>query len=388
MDSFLQQYPNAQITTSPISEGTILAQLEEIRKTCEDFQQGSYYKTVLYDEASKTKLTIWLNAKDYQLACATKEVGGVQVTTTSTAEATTTTAQITTTSTQATTTTTQPATTTSLPELNINRIEVIINNVPNIYFYVANNGTSTSTPFNVSVKVFNSIGQEQFIICQSCPDKYQTGSATYTVNGLAAGDYVYISQINMSNVSPIRNGTYRVDVNVDTNNTVVESNENNNFGSKQFIVGSMATTTTSSSTTTSAGLPDLNVSEVGTYDTSTYLNFSITNLGPVDAGPFNLSVSLLNESGLGQTYSANVLFSSTVVNGLAAGSKIYLSFNVSPIIFSPGTLSHVHKFNVSVDPTNEVSESNENNNKFSAQYYRKWYFTKSSSLSYIGSFQG
>ncbi len=88
MSSFLEQYPNAKITTSLISQGAIAAQLEEIKKDCEDFQVGSYYKSVVTDQDSGTKLTVWINADNYNIACIVQEKSGVK-TTVSTGETTT-----------------------------------------------------------------------------------------------------------------------------------------------------------------------------------------------------------------------------------------------------------------------------------------------------------
>ena len=77
VQGFLSQYPNAKITTSLIAQGTIVTQIEEIKKDCEDFQVGSYYKSVLTDSDSGTKLTVWMNAENYQVACIVQEKSGV-----------------------------------------------------------------------------------------------------------------------------------------------------------------------------------------------------------------------------------------------------------------------------------------------------------------------
>src|SRR3989338_1931836 len=103
VSSFLEQYPNAKVTTILVAQGTVQAQIEKIKEDCgPDFPLASYYKTTLDDKESGIMLVVWMDSKNYQITCAVKETAGVkeevdanetiEVTTTS---PTTTTAQIT-----------------------------------------------------------------------------------------------------------------------------------------------------------------------------------------------------------------------------------------------------------------------------------------------------
>ncbi len=78
VSAFLEQYPDASISTIIVAQGTVVAQIEEIKKDCEDFQVGSYYKSVLADADSGTKLTVWMNSENYQVACIVQEKSGVK----------------------------------------------------------------------------------------------------------------------------------------------------------------------------------------------------------------------------------------------------------------------------------------------------------------------
>src|SRR3989338_3371240 len=119
IQNFLSQYPNAKIATSLIVQGAVVSQIEEIKKECENFQVGSYYKTTINDESSDTKLKVWMDAKNYQVVCAVKESAGVKqnipqgTTTSETTASSTTTSTTTSSSTTSSTTTTLPPTTTS-----------------------------------------------------------------------------------------------------------------------------------------------------------------------------------------------------------------------------------------------------------------------------------
>ena len=79
-----------------MQEAVVNAQLTEIKKDCTDFPISNYYKTVLTDDTSGTELTVWMDAKTYQVVCAVKETQGVK-TPVANAPATTTTSQPTTT---------------------------------------------------------------------------------------------------------------------------------------------------------------------------------------------------------------------------------------------------------------------------------------------------
>src|SRR3989344_4155469 len=112
IQNFLSQYPNAKIATSLIGQGAVVSQIEEIKKECENFQVGSYYKTTINDESSSTELTVWMDAKTYQVVCAVKESDGIKQNIpqgTTTSETTTSS----TTTSSSTTTTTMPPTTSS-----------------------------------------------------------------------------------------------------------------------------------------------------------------------------------------------------------------------------------------------------------------------------------
>ncbi len=127
VNSFLEQYPNAKISTSLIEKEVIIAQLVDITKDCQNFPVSVYYKTVVEDVSKQTKIILWIDEKSLKVVCAVYEKNGEKAQVSPQSEklpapTTTTTLEITTTAPQATTTTTTttlpPTTTTTLPLFN------------------------------------------------------------------------------------------------------------------------------------------------------------------------------------------------------------------------------------------------------------------------------
>ncbi|HLE07174.1 MAG TPA: hypothetical protein VI933_00955 [archaeon] len=84
-NNFLSQYPNASISTILVAQGTVAAQIEEIKKECgPDFPLSSYYKTILTDPTSGTTLIVWMDSATYQVVCSLKKTAGGTPETTST----------------------------------------------------------------------------------------------------------------------------------------------------------------------------------------------------------------------------------------------------------------------------------------------------------------
>lgn len=157
------------------------------------------------------------------------------------------------------------------------------------------------------------------------------------VNGLNAGAQ---TTLNMSYVFPDP-GTFTTVVDVDTDRTVDETNENNNQEIFDVVVNEAR--------------PDLFVSSFTVVPSnpaagqSTQVNIKVKNGGPVAAGPFIVqwksNSTFLTPEGPSQQ-----------VDGLAAGATKTVSFNY--IFPDPGDF----QTQVSLDTDNTVVESNEDNN--------------------------
>ena len=120
--NFISDYPNAEIITILVSKENVSSSLESIQKDCgSDFSADKYYKAVLDDKDSGSKLSVWINERNLKVACVVKENGSKQTssttiqTTTSISSSTSTSISTTTssTTTSSTTTTIPPTTTTS-----------------------------------------------------------------------------------------------------------------------------------------------------------------------------------------------------------------------------------------------------------------------------------
>ncbi|HLE07559.1 MAG TPA: hypothetical protein VI933_02945 [archaeon] len=110
--AFTDQYPNAKINTVLVDQKTTVAQLIDISKECGVIPFSDYYKSVIDDVESNTKLTVWMDAKTYKIVCVVKDRIGIK---TIIAAAPTTTSTVTS-SPPLQTTSTIPAATTTVPQ--------------------------------------------------------------------------------------------------------------------------------------------------------------------------------------------------------------------------------------------------------------------------------
>ena len=348
---------------------------------------------------------------------------GAVAPTTSTSATTTTRPPTTTTTLPATTTTGAPTTTSApMPDLEITPSDITdaTYNATSRYYKLSitikNRGSVDSGLFNTSLITYNS----SMNLVNSLGTSYgwMTGDG-FQINNIPAGGQItktyFFNFIDWGNKN-----NFMLNFTVDFQNQVSESNENNNFVSKNVTVVTTPTTTTTSSsttTTTSAGLPDLKpdsyvltngfYADVPVYaykKFTTYLNFSVSNLGTGAAGAFDVNVTVSNST----TYYGDNIWKNiswyigkTRINSLAAGATIYLSFNVTNATkandfgayegnVNPAAKIHPGLYNckdrpcqeyyanITVDPLNEVSELDENNNKNSTKF--RWNITHSCTL--------
>src|SRR3989338_10587368 len=76
--AFTDQYPDAKINTVFVDQKTVVAQLLDISKECGVIPFSDYYKSVIDDSDSNTKLTVWMDAKTYKIVCAVKDRIGIK----------------------------------------------------------------------------------------------------------------------------------------------------------------------------------------------------------------------------------------------------------------------------------------------------------------------
>ena len=266
VSSFLEQYPNAKVTTILVAQGTVQAQIEKIKEDCgPDFPLASYYKTTLDDKENGIMLVIWMDSKNYQITCAVKESAGVkkevnanetiEVTTTTqpipttyyppttaapsttspsiiatTQQATTTTSNATQNSTNATSATTtstiESTTTTTIPLPDLTAAPCCVNGttpgtrtfISNIYNGFAPGGTDVNTTFYIKIEaLFNNNASAGGINTSS-------GTCTTSLPSLISGSMSQAGcQIYIST-----KGSYTFITTVDSTNVIAESNENSN----------------------------------------------------------------------------------------------------------------------------------------------------------------
>ncbi len=352
-------------------------------------------------------------------------------TSTQTPASTTTTMPPTTTAISATTTTGATTTTSNpMPDLEITAADIsdaTYNSTSHFYklnIVIRNKGSIDSGLFNTSLIAYNSSTNFYYSTGYPAPGWAVDGngnSLNFQINNIPVGSQITKTFLfNFDNYDFRIMKSFMLNFSVDFQNQVSESNENNNFVSKNVSVVSGGTTTTTTSTTitdlcgdafvmaynstsgecnsfpvncvpsgwavgcpgpttTSAGLPDLTAKSSGNFQGSffsTYLNFSVTNSGTANAGAFDVNVTVqnwttqYNPSGIWYT-------GKTRINSLAAGATTYISFNVTNATYCVGynycyipngaTVNghgrNSYYVNITADYLNEVSESNENNNK-------------------------
>jgi hypothetical protein len=148
-----------------------------------------------------------------------------------------------------------------------------------------------------------------------------------------------------------------VTITVDPQNYVPETTDVNNTASAKIINSQNGTYPTPDYPT--YGKADLVARVVSaTYNNNTAtIRFEVQNMGGTESGSFRFRANL-------PTYSNNE-YVSGYQNSLKAGEKVY--FNLS---FSDLQNYGNNYTNITVDPYNEVNESNENNNSIQATVYR------------------
>ncbi len=371
VSSFLEQYPNAKVTTILVAQGTVQAQIEKIKEDCgPDFPLASYYKTTLDDKESSTMLVVWMDSKNYQMPCAVKESAGVkkEVNANETIEVTTTAAP---TTAQQTVSTTPPATA-APPAITTPQATTTTSNftnaagagLPDIIAYVYAYGPPPGTgKINLTGVVENigsapsNAGTARFNLTNE-----NTGFQNFAdvnVPALAVGEKKYyfpdFSQIIVAA------GSYILTINADTTGTTAESNENNNHGATSFGVAYNNTTTSSSTT---IPLPDLSsapccvngtIPGIRTFKSNIYNGFSPGGVNVTST--FYIKIEALfnnNTSAGGSNTSAGTCTTSlpSLISNTAGlvGCDIYISTHGS------------YTFITTVDSTGAIAESNENNN--------------------------
>ncbi|MBI4015740.1 MAG: hypothetical protein HY362_03415 [Candidatus Aenigmarchaeota archaeon] len=145
--AFLAEYPNAKLTTNLLGNDSISGQLEQIREQCDnnDVKLYSYYKTVLTDPDSNTKLTVWTNSASLETVCMVREAinqkpQSIPVETTTTLVPTTAAFTISSTTFPASSTTTLPASTVT-PDLEF----------PTIKGSMSPSNPARGQPFNLTI---------------------------------------------------------------------------------------------------------------------------------------------------------------------------------------------------------------------------------------------
>jgi subtilase family serine protease len=221
-------------------------------------------------------------------------------------------------------------------------------------YTIANIGTADAGPFNAQIKAGDvpdpnpviAIAPPNIIqdISDNDPDPYiAIGGASFS--GLAAGDtssFLSIVSITTSGgvaTSDPHNPDLGVLITVDSDNEVIESNEENNDLWKLSYPKADLMVKSFDSISVSYGV------------VNTTIIFTIANYGIADAGPFKVLVSADPE--LSQQETVNVV-------SLAYGSSTTLT------VILPGSSCFDPDCNVciTVDSDNEVIESNEENNDF------------------------
>ena len=172
-------------------------------------------------------------------------------------------------------------------------------------------------------------------------------------------------------------GSHLISITIDSENSVTESNENNNTLNQTIAivaapVSSNSATTTPNNTTNSSGSstvggstsgggsgssylgqPDLTISDIAAVDNKIRITYS--NIGTA-AAPGQFKINLADDYGklssTGELEISKIVNESGILNIRASG---YIDF---------GVLAGLHYLMATVDSNNNIIESNENNNTF------------------------
>ncbi len=392
VNSFLEQYPNAKVTTILVAQGTVQAQIEKIREDCgPDFPVASYYKTTLDDKESGTMLTVWMESASYQIPCAIKETAGVKEevdanktieTTTSTMPPTTTTFSTTTTTPAPTTTFSNATSTTSAPAASATTspaatsaqmpdLEILLSDITNA-LYNSNFGDSITGHYNMSITIRNRGNADSGAFNTSVSfrrpdgvwseDKYdETGNrvADMWVSNIPAGGQInktfFVVVYSANAAHPINN--FLMNVSVDFKNQVSESDENNNFMLKNVTAVTSLTTTT---TTAPVG-PDLTI-------TLRSINGTSPGLRTLSFGVLNYHAGTATGLAVNSTFyikSEVFYLNNTSLGSCTTSVSSYIKYLWDASAYCQIYFYEKGNYTVksTVDYTNLISELNENNNE-------------------------
>lgn len=214
-------------------------------------------------------------------------------------------------------------------------------NVANYNYTVGNNGTANASSFSIN-----------FYVCTSSTFTNPTWvSSDYVSSGLMIGG-TYSSQANIDLCSAgLPNGTYYLGFYIDYSNQVSESNENDNNTFYSFNSYTINCTT--------GGQPNLFSQSGGAGMTGNLANFNYTigNSGTGNSGSFYINCYVCTTSSF-----TNPIFvgSDYASQGLQTGATYSSQINVN--LCNAGLPSGTYYLGFYIDYSNQVAESNENDN--------------------------
>lgn len=181
---------------------------------------------------------------------------------------------------------------------------------------------------------------------------YMDGALIYdeTWDRMSDQDFLTAGESSVFAVTMLTSGTHTFEACVDTMNIVTESDETNNCLETSLSLGTTTTTTDTTTTTTDTTVPNLTVSAVLVDSTSGVLSVTVANNGNEDITTTSGYTYIYIDSTLKWTYKWSTLADQSF---LEAGEYSVLQ---------PQTLNDTHTVKTCVDPTNVVSESDEDDN--------------------------
>ncbi len=187
-----------------------------------------------------------------------------------------------------------------------------------------------------------------------CSSELGTLVAEGTYNGTleASGSVTVASSFELSEVANT------ICVVVDPYNSIQETNETDNVGSKTFSLTEKPDLAVNSVVVSPPNLRSCN----GDSCTRAYVSFIVENNGLEDAGPFVCSIYLSTDESLS---SDDVEIGSTLVEGVKKGASVTITD--VPLVIPAGTPDGQYYVLVKADSNNDVDELLENNNVASKQ---------------------
>lgn len=205
---------------------------------------------------------------------------------------------------------------------------------------------------------------------------FQNGFYLSTTSNITAAD-IYLGHNSNSSLAPGEEytwvartltipagtapGTYYIGILVDRNNTVAESNENNNFVSRQITVSAPAANLPDLVITT--GSPTVTPSTVAPGGTVSLSSWTVKNQGTADAGPSNTGIYLSTTSTI---TASDILLVSNSISGLSPGISAMFMGSLA-VTIPAGTTPGTYYIGILADRNNTVAESDETNNFVSRQ---------------------